>query len=71
MADQLEMLVVEQMLDVAARAAEEVVDADDVGAALQQPVAQMRAEEPCTASHQDALLKMHRGAVPGWRVSRL
>ena len=32
MADQFEALVVEQMLDIAARAGEEIVDADDVGA---------------------------------------
>ena len=30
-ADQLEALVIQQMLDVAARAAEEIIDADDVG----------------------------------------
>jgi hypothetical protein len=64
MTDQLEALVAEQMLDVAAGAAEEVVDADDVGALGQEPLAQMRAEEAGAAGDQDALFQMHSG-FPG------
>ena len=53
-----------QMLDVAPRAGEEIVDADDFRALRQQAVAQMRAEEAGAAGHHDALLQMHRLIVP-------
>ena len=45
MTDQFEALVIKQVFDIAARAAEEIVDADDVGALTQQPFAQVRAQE--------------------------
>ena len=59
MADQLEALVIEQVLDVAAGAGEEIVDADDIGALGQQALAQMRAEEAGAAGDQNALFEMH------------
>ena len=54
MADELEMRVVEQVLDVVLGAGEEVVDAEHVVAALQQPLAQMRAEEAGAAGDEGA-----------------
>jgi hypothetical protein len=59
MADQLEVLVIEQVLDVLSGAGEEIVDAEDIGALRQQPFAQMRPEKPGPARHQNAPLKMH------------
>ena len=58
-AHQLEAAVVEQRLDVVAGAGEEVVDADHVGAHVEQPLAEMRAEESGAAGDQDALFEMH------------
>ena len=58
-ADQFETLVVQQMLDIAARAAEEIIDADDVGALRKQPLAKVRAEKTRPAGYQDLLFKMH------------
>ena len=53
MAQQLEVRVVEQVLDVLAPAGEEVVQADDVVALGQQPVAEMGADEPGAAGDED------------------
>ena len=44
--------VVMDVLDVRERAADEVVDADDPLAALEQVVAEVRAEEARTAGHE-------------------
>jgi hypothetical protein len=43
--------VVADVLDVRKRTADEVVDADDAMPALEQVVAQMRAQEPGTAGN--------------------
>jgi hypothetical protein len=43
--DHLEVLVIQQVLDVAPGAGEEIVDADHDGSARQQALAEMRAEE--------------------------
>jgi hypothetical protein len=59
MADEFEALLANEMLDVAARAGEEIVDTDYFRALRQQAVAQMGAEEAGAAGHHDALLKMH------------
>jgi hypothetical protein len=45
MADQFEMLVIEQRIDVLPRAGEEIVDTKDVCAVGEQPLAQMRPEK--------------------------
>jgi hypothetical protein len=45
-AQQFEVRVIEQVLDVVLGAGEEVVDTEDVVAGLEQAVAQVRAEEP-------------------------
>ena len=42
------------MLDVALAAGEEIVDAEDVVALRDQPIAQMRAEKPGAAGDQNA-----------------
>src|SRR5206468_11658211 len=47
--------VIEQVLDIALRSGEEVVNAEHFVAVLQQPLAQMRAEESGAAGDQDAL----------------
>ena len=70
MADELEVLLADQMLDVAPRAGEKIVDADDFGALREQPVAQMRAEEAGAAGHHDALLQMHEPKTPARRHCR-
>jgi hypothetical protein len=44
-AEQLEGLVTEQVLDIAPRARKEVVDAKDLAAGVEQPLAQMGPEE--------------------------
>src|ERR1700738_2284559 len=41
-----------QMLDVGALAAEKVIQADYFMPVVQQPLAQMRSQKPCAASHQ-------------------
>src|SRR5262245_12276886 len=46
MADELKALVVPQMLHVAHRAGDQVIDTDDLVAALEEAVAQVRADEP-------------------------
>jgi hypothetical protein len=46
------------VLDVAARAGEEIVDAENLGAFGQQAVAKMRAEEAGAPGHQNAVRKM-------------
>jgi hypothetical protein len=75
---QLEPLGADEMSDVALGAGEEVVDADDIRAPLQQSLAQMRAEEAGPAGHQNALFQMHWGlrlfsgaSCEHWRFSRL
>ena len=51
-ADELEAGKALEMLDIGAFAAEEVVQADDFVPVAQQPLAQMRSQEPSTARHQ-------------------
>ena len=51
---QLEARMVEQVLDVVPPAGEEVVQADDVVALGQQPVAEMRADEAGAAGDEDS-----------------
>ena len=58
-ADQLEAMVIERCVDIAPRAGEIVVDADDAGALFQQPLAQVRAEKSGAAGYQHAGFKMH------------
>lgn len=54
MAHQLEVWVIEQMQDVVFGAGEEVVQADDIVAVVQQSFAQVRAEEAGTAGDERA-----------------
>jgi hypothetical protein len=58
-AQQFEMLMAEQMLDIAARAGEEVIDAQHLAARLQQPFAEMRSEKSGPTGDQDPAFKMH------------
>src|SRR5262245_43762807 len=59
MPDHFEVLMVEQVLDIATRTSEEVIDADDDRSIGEQAFAKMRAEETSTARHQYSLLKVH------------
>ena len=63
-ADELEMLVVEQIFDVGSCAGKKIVDTYDLRALRQQRFAQMRAEKAGAAGDQDALLQMHETATP-------
>lgn len=45
MAQQLEALVVEEVLDVAPCASEKIVDAEHLAAAIKQPIGEVRSEE--------------------------
>ena len=53
-ADQLEIRLVEQMLNVELLAGEEVIDADDVVALGYETVTQVRAEKSGAAGDEDA-----------------
>jgi hypothetical protein len=55
MPDQLEARVVEQVDDVPARASVEVVHAYDLVATLEQPIAEMAAEEARPACDENSL----------------
>ena len=68
-ANELKAFVIEQMLDVATHASEEIVEANDFRTFFQQPFAQMRAEKPGSTCHQNALLKMHQ--PPSSRPKRI
>src|SRR5262245_57681926 len=59
MPDHFEVLMVEQVLDIATRTGEEVIEADDDRSIGKQAFAKMRAEETSTARHQYSLLKVH------------
>jgi hypothetical protein len=52
-ADQFEVGLIEQVVDVGLLAGEEVVEADDVVALLDESIAQVRAEEPGAAGDEN------------------
>jgi hypothetical protein len=58
-AHRLEIVVVEQVLDVAARAGEVIIDARHAGAIFEQTIVKMRAEKSGAPGHQHACFKMH------------
>jgi hypothetical protein len=64
MTNKLKPTVVEQMIDVALRAGEEIIDANDVRAACEQAIKEMRAEEASTPGNQYAHFKIHVPAIP-------
>ena len=68
MPDQFEVLVLKQMLDIAARASEEIVDADDDRSAGQQALAEMGAEKPSTAGNDHPFFEMHISRLPRHRI---
>jgi hypothetical protein len=61
-AHQLEMSVVQKMLDVPARAREEVVEAKHLTTEIEEPFAQVGPQEPGASRHQHSTLEMHRFA---------
>jgi hypothetical protein len=56
MAHELEPGVAREMRNVLRIAGEEIVDADDAGAEVDEPVAKMTAEKACAAGDEDALV---------------
>ena len=58
-AQQLEALVVEEVLDITSGASKEIVDAEPLVAAFEQPIGEMRAEEAGAARDEDSSLEMH------------
>jgi hypothetical protein len=59
MADKFKAMVIEQVIDVAARAGEKIIDADDAGAVLEQSLAKMRTQKSSPAGHKYARFKVH------------
>jgi hypothetical protein len=55
----LKLLVTKYVLDVAACAGEKVVDAEDLAAALKEPLCEVRPEEARAAGNEDPSLEMH------------
>ena len=58
-AQELKTFVIEEMLDIAPRPGEEVVDAKDLLPPRKELLAQMRAQKSRTTGNQNAPLKMH------------
>src|SRR5262249_2411414 len=60
MPDHFEVLVVEQqVLDVATRTSEEIINADDDRSVSEQALAEMRTEKPGAAGNQHTFFKVH------------
>jgi hypothetical protein len=57
--DHFEVFVFKQMLDITARAGEEIVDADDDRSVGQQALAEMRTEKASAAGDEHAFFEMH------------
>ena len=57
--DHLEMLVIEQVLDIATRASKEIVDTDNDCSVPQQTLAQMRSKKAGATRDQNAFLNVH------------
>ena len=55
MTQQLEARMTDEVLDVALRAGEEIVEADDLVASLDQPLAQVRADKAGASGDEDRL----------------
>jgi hypothetical protein len=58
-ADQLEVLVIEQRLYIPPRAGEEIVETDDLRAFSDQTRTEMGTEEACAAGNQNTLFQVH------------
>jgi hypothetical protein len=54
MANELEVVPVQEVTEVMAPAREEVVEADDLVSVRDEALAEVRAEEPCAACHENA-----------------
>ena len=62
MPGQFEMLVVEKVFDIFPAAGEKIIDAKNVAARRNKPLAKVRAEEPRPSRHQKPSLQMHSKA---------
>jgi hypothetical protein len=52
--------MVEKMLDILPGAGKKIIDAENICALRQEPLAQVRAEKSRAAGNQNSLLQMHR-----------
>jgi hypothetical protein len=57
-------MVIEQMIDIALRAGEEIVDAYDIPTIREQSLTEMRAEKASPPGDQYARFKVHVPAIP-------
>ena len=64
--DDLEERIVEEVQHVVPLAGLEVVEAQHLVTLPEQPLAQMRAQESCSARYQDALRNGHRCPLESW-----
>lgn len=64
MPQQLEAMMIEDAIEIAPRASEEIIGADHARALFDQALAKMRTEKSSSASHQHAILKMHSDKLP-------
>src|ERR1700722_13131223 len=60
-------MMIEDAIEIAPRACEEIIGADDACPLFDQALAKVRAEKSSSAGHQHASLKMHREKL---RVNR-
>ena len=63
MPNQLEPRVADQMCDILLRAREEIVDADDIVALLDQPIAKMAAEKAGTSRNENGFIRHEAKAI--------
>ena len=71
MTHKLECGIVEEMRHISACTGIEVVDANDLAALVQQPLAEVRAQEPCPSSNDDSLLSVLAQCVSFQSVVKL
>jgi len=64
MAHQLESTMVEQGLNVTARAREKIIETQDVGTVFKEPLTKMGSKETAPASHKYARFEMHLEEPP-------
>ena len=57
-AQQLEALMIEEVLNVVPRSSEEIVDAQHLAAKLQKSLAEMRTEKSCSTGNENSSFEM-------------
>jgi hypothetical protein len=64
---QLNPMVIEQMRDIVPRAREKIVDTENLVAAFEKPLAEMRAQKACAPSDKNTFRYCDRHIIP-WRM---